>query len=91
MSAKCNVNVMFDMFLCLPLGKQMTSKKIWTKEESAAIEKHLKNFIIMQHVPGKEDCERCISAKPQSLKSRDWRAVKYFIKNRISSLWRKLQ
>ncbi|XP_041665396.1 uncharacterized protein LOC121524186 [Cheilinus undulatus] len=72
-------------------GKQTVVKRTWTPEECAAVERHLKKFILMNQVPGKEDCQRCISAEPQALKSRDWRAVKYFVKNRIASLRRKLE
>ena len=45
----------------------------------------------MNQVPGKEECLRCITAEPQALKNRDWRAVKYYVKNRITSLRRKLE
>lgn len=66
-------------------------KLAWTPEEIAAVEKHLKVFIVRQDVPGKTDCECCISAEPQALQRRDWKAVKYFIKNRISAIKRRLQ
>ncbi|XP_034538605.1 uncharacterized protein LOC117812108 isoform X3 [Notolabrus celidotus] len=72
-------------------SKQTAVKRNWTPEECAAVRRHLKKFIVMAQVPGKEDCQRCITAEPQALKSRDWRAVKYFIKNRISSLRRKIE
>ncbi|XP_076593889.1 uncharacterized protein LOC143324953 [Chaetodon auriga] len=71
--------------------KQTVVKRTWTTEECAAVERHLKKFILMNQVPAKEDCQRCITAEPQALKSRDWRAVKYFVKNRITSLRRKLE
>merc|ERR1712035_208722 len=60
------------------LGKQTVVKRTWTTEECAAVERHLKKFILMNQVPGK-DCQRCITAEPQALKSQDWRAVKYFV------------
>ncbi|CAK6976189.1 uncharacterized protein LOC117812108 isoform X2, partial [Scomber scombrus] len=72
-------------------GKRTVVKKSWTTEESGAVERHLKKQIIMNQVPGKEECERCITAEPQALKNRDWRAVKYYVKNRITSLRRKLE
>ncbi|KAF3837837.1 hypothetical protein F7725_009605, partial [Dissostichus mawsoni] len=56
-------------------GKQMVVKRIWTSEEIAAVERHLRRWIIMNQVPGKEACEDCISAEPQALSNRDWRAV----------------
>ncbi|XP_034565550.1 uncharacterized protein LOC117831136 isoform X1 [Notolabrus celidotus] len=70
-------------------GKQAAVQR-WTTEEIAAVEKHLKKFIVRQDVPGKATCERCISAEPQALQKRDWKAVKYFIKNRITAMRRKL-
>ncbi|XP_065818677.1 uncharacterized protein [Labrus bergylta] len=59
-------------------GKQTAVKRNWTPEGCAAVQRHLKKFIVMNQVPGKEDCQRCIDAEPQAQKSRDWRAVKYF-------------
>nr|XP_043873421.1 uncharacterized protein LOC122762290 isoform X6 [Solea senegalensis] len=69
-------------------GKQAPVRR-WTPEEIAAVEKHLKKFIVRQDVPGKADCERCIASEPQALQKRDWKAVKYFIKNRITTMRRK--
>ncbi|KAM9851343.1 uncharacterized protein ACBR49_006634 [Aulostomus maculatus] len=71
-------------------GKQTAVKRSWTPEECGAVERHLKEFIVGYQVPGKLDCERCITAEPQALGSRDWRAVKYFVKNRITALRRKI-
>ncbi|KAF3846245.1 hypothetical protein F7725_003323 [Dissostichus mawsoni] len=50
--------------------------RIWTSEEIAAVERHLRRCIIMNQVPGKEACEDCISAEPQALSNRDLRAHK---------------
>lgn len=36
----------------------------------------------MNKTPGKADCERCLAAEQEVLKNRDWKAVKYFVKNR---------
>nr|XP_043874457.1 uncharacterized protein LOC122764223 isoform X2 [Solea senegalensis] len=69
-------------------GKQAPVRR-WTPEEIAAVEKHLMKFIVRQDVPGKADCERCIASEPQALQKRDWKAVKYFIKNRITTMRRK--
>ncbi|AWP06089.1 Hypothetical protein SMAX5B_007552 [Scophthalmus maximus] len=52
-------------------GKQAAVKH-WTPEEIDAVEKHLKKLIVRRDVPGKADCERCISAEPQALQKRDW-------------------
>ena len=42
----------------------------------------------MNMTPGKADCEKCLSAEPD-LKNRDWRLVKYFVKNRSYELKKK--
>lgn len=66
------------------IGKQTAIKRSWTQEDCAAVERHLKKCIVRNQVPGKMDCQRCITAEPGALGNRDWKAVKYFIKNRIS-------
>ena len=45
----------------------------------------------MHQVPGKKYCEDCIAAEPQALGTRDWKAVKFFIKNKITALKQKYQ
>ncbi|XP_055083901.1 uncharacterized protein LOC129456909 [Periophthalmus magnuspinnatus] len=65
-------------------------KKKWEKNEVEAVQKHLGGFIKSLRVPGKQDCEKCIQAEQDVLKTRDWRAVKYFVNNKIAALKRKL-
>ncbi|XP_047221298.1 uncharacterized protein LOC124876976 isoform X2 [Girardinichthys multiradiatus] len=72
-------------------GKEKVVKRSWTPEECAAVNKHLRKYILTNQVPGKLDCERCIAAEPQALSKRDWRAVKYFVKNRITTMRRKYE
>lgn len=85
--------MIYNYFLCVSchfeIERQTTVKRPWTTEECAAVEKHLKKYIVLNQVPGKLDCELCISAEPESLKNRDWKAVKYYVKNRITSVKRK--
>ncbi|KAL7405935.1 hypothetical protein ABVT39_010494 [Epinephelus coioides] len=71
-------------------GKQSAVKRSWTPDECAAVDRHLRKFIVRNQVPGKEACQRCITAELQALRNRDWKAVKYYIKNRISALRRKV-
>jgi hypothetical protein len=54
-------------------------------EEVNAVQNSLMDFIRMGKTPGKQDCERCIAASPQALAERDWRAVKFYVHNRIIS------
>ncbi|XP_038140622.1 uncharacterized protein LOC119783267 isoform X1 [Cyprinodon tularosa] len=71
-------------------GKQTAVRRSWTPDECAAVNTHLKRFIRRGQVPGKEECQRCIDAEPQALRNRDWKAVKYYIKNHITALRRKV-
>ncbi|XP_056119701.1 uncharacterized protein LOC130097073 [Rhinichthys klamathensis goyatoka] len=61
----------------------------WNKNEIHAVEKHMMRFIKNRKVPGKADCVRCLEAEPSALKHREWSALKFYIKNRISALQRK--
>ncbi|XP_039615958.1 uncharacterized protein LOC120533247 isoform X1 [Polypterus senegalus] len=65
-------------------------KRKWDDSEVKAVEKHLGKFIRTCKVPGKKECERCLTAEPEVLRTRDWRGVKFFVKNRITALRKKL-
>uniref|UniRef100_A0AAV2KT12 SET domain-containing protein n=1 Tax=Knipowitschia caucasica TaxID=637954 RepID=A0AAV2KT12_KNICA len=56
-------------------GKVEPVKRTWTQEECAAVERHLKKFIVLMKVPKKMDCQQCIIAEPQALANRDWKAL----------------
>ncbi|XP_051781264.1 uncharacterized protein LOC114648939 [Erpetoichthys calabaricus] len=71
-------------------GHKQVKRRMWSEEEIRAVEKHLAKFINICKVPGKGECEACIQNEPQALKNRDWLSVKFFIKNRITSLKRKV-
>lgn len=72
------------------VGRCPTMKKPWTKEETSAVERSMsRKFIEKFTVPGKNDCVACINANPEALKERDWKAVKYHVKNKITALKRK--
>ncbi|XP_041858770.1 uncharacterized protein LOC121650996 [Melanotaenia boesemani] len=68
---------------------ESSKKRSWTPSEVHAVEKTLKGSINSGNVPGKEECEACIAASPQELKRRTWKAVKYYIKNRITAVQRR--
>ena len=55
----------------------------WTEEEKEAVFKQLSSFVSQAKYPGKVDCENCIVKAKGVLHRRDWRAVKYFVKNQI--------
>ncbi|XP_036437432.1 uncharacterized protein LOC118815426 [Colossoma macropomum] len=62
----------------------------WSVNEIHAVENHMMRFIQSWKVPGKADCVRCIEAEPLALKNRDWLAVKFYVKNRITALQRQV-
>ncbi|XP_048012485.1 uncharacterized protein LOC125245782 isoform X3 [Megalobrama amblycephala] len=70
-------------------GRKPVKKKNWQKVEVDAVEKHMMHFIESCRVPGKAACDLCLKSEPEALKRRDWLAIKFYIKNRISALQRK--
>lgn len=72
----------------LKKNKGQVKRTPWSKQEIHAVEKHLMKFIKNRKVPGKADCVRCLEAEPLALKNREWTALKFYIKNRISTLQR---
>ena len=62
----------------------------WSVNEIHAAEKHIMRFIQSWKVAGKADCVRCIEAEALALKNRDWLAVKFYVKNRITALQRQV-
>jgi len=81
----CNENLLFNYFI----GSSNAPKKKWEDSEVKAVERHMIKFIKTCKVPGKQDCERCIHAEPESLKQRTWTGVKNYLWNRIMTLKRK--
>ncbi|XP_057716910.1 uncharacterized protein LOC130931819 isoform X2 [Corythoichthys intestinalis] len=71
-------------------GRQPVKKKPWKKEEVLAVEKHMMSFITTCRVPRKSDCEDCLKKEKVALKNRNWSAVKFYIKNRITALKRRV-
>ena len=72
------------------VGRRPTLKKRWTKEETSAVERSMSRKFIEKFVlPGKKDCIACINANREALKERDWRAVKFHVKNKIAALKKK--
>lgn len=71
-------------------AQQDIKKRLWSEEETTAVERQLRKFITLLKVPGKKDCLQCIASEPEALKWRDWKAVKYFVHNKIIAKKRKL-
>ncbi|XP_051806867.1 uncharacterized protein si:dkey-13n15.2 isoform X2 [Acanthochromis polyacanthus] len=63
-------------------------KQKWDEAEVRAVERHLMSFIRRHKLPGKDDCIQCLEAEPKALKTRSWKGVKDYIRNRITALQR---
>lgn len=76
--------------LHLPLhltGKRGVLKRPWSEAERVAVETHLKRNLMELRVPAKADCERCLELCPLLVSNqRDWRAIKFYVHNRIQLL-----
>ncbi|RVE67818.1 hypothetical protein OJAV_G00085690 [Oryzias javanicus] len=69
-------------------GSHKPSKSKWSESEVRAVEQHLMEFIRKQRVPQKYDCLQCLEAEPRALRARSWKAVKDYVRNRITALRR---
>ena len=56
---------------------------MWTKGERDALERHFRNHIRIQRVPGKLECDAAKKAEPQ-LAARTWQNIKFAVKNAIT-------
>lgn len=80
--------------ICLSLVLQVTARRRsvtkhkWSEVEVQAVEKHMDKFISSGKTPGKKACTACIMAEQDALKARNWKNIKFYIKNRITSLRR---
>lgn len=74
---------------CVPpkSGKRGVLKRPWSEAERVAVETHLKRNLMELRVPAKADCERCLELCPLLVSNqRDWRAIKFYVHNRIQLL-----
>lgn len=56
----------------------------WTPYERKAVFSSLGIFIRKGVIPGKNDCVACKRKSGHVLDGRDWKAIKYFVKNQIT-------
>ncbi|XP_073669479.1 uncharacterized protein [Paramisgurnus dabryanus] len=84
-----------------PIGKDLrkphaakksskNARRKWSTEEIQAVEETLMNCIRSGKVPGKAQCMECIERSPSALQGRSWKGVKFYVKNRIDSMKRKM-
>ncbi|MEQ2254055.1 hypothetical protein ILYODFUR_038940 [Ilyodon furcidens] len=71
-----------------PAAKETLTRRSWSQMEICAVEKTLMEFIQTGKVPGKAECDACIMASPEALKNRNWKAIKFYVKNRITAIQR---
>ncbi|XP_047448631.1 uncharacterized protein LOC125012625 [Mugil cephalus] len=71
-----------------PQGATYKPKQKWDEEEVCAVERHMMRFIQGHRVPQKNDCMQCLEAEPKALRTRTWKGVKDYVRNRITTLKR---
>jgi hypothetical protein len=64
------------------LGKQVHRE--WSNAEKKCILDHLGYLVRQGKVPNKQESEECILKGKGVLEKRDWKTVKYWVKNQIS-------
>ncbi|XP_030000159.1 uncharacterized protein LOC115426292 isoform X2 [Sphaeramia orbicularis] len=67
---------------------QSNGKQKWEEAEVRAVERHMMRFIQGHKVPQKFDCIQCLEAEPEALRTRSWKGVKDYVRNRITALKR---
>ncbi|XP_066574577.1 uncharacterized protein LOC136764431 isoform X2 [Amia ocellicauda] len=72
-------------------GKRGVQKRPWSEEERRAVEGQLERNIRLLRVPAKAECEGVLQRCPLlASNQRDWRAVKFYVHNRIQLIKRRL-
>ncbi|XP_053277530.1 uncharacterized protein LOC128438830 isoform X3 [Pleuronectes platessa] len=69
-------------------GSPYKGKHKWEEAEVRAVERHMMRFIEGHKVPQKNDCIQCLEAEARALKTRSWKGVKDYVRNRITALKR---
>lgn len=80
-------SISYLQFKTISAGKRGVLKRPWSEAERVAVETHLKRNLLELRVPAKADCERCLELCPLLVSNqRDWRAIKFYVHNRIQLL-----
>ncbi|XP_074494954.1 uncharacterized protein LOC141769611 isoform X1 [Sebastes fasciatus] len=69
-------------------GSSYKGKHKWEEAEVLAVERHMMRLIEGHKVPQKNDCIQCLEAEPEALRTRSWKGVKDYVRNRITALKR---
>lgn len=59
--------------------------KPWSEEEKTAVLRHFRSHISLAKIPKKEESEKCLKKEP-CLRTRTWKNVKDFVRNRITTM-----
>ncbi|XP_030266833.1 uncharacterized protein LOC115578126 isoform X2 [Sparus aurata] len=74
-----------------PSSQSRKSRRQWSKMERELAEHYFKGSLKEMKTPGKEECQRFLKEHPTLRDNgRDWKAVKYFVHNKITAIKRKL-
>ncbi|XP_061566123.1 uncharacterized protein LOC133420446 [Cololabis saira] len=68
----------------VPMGPRKVRRRPWSTTEKEAIWRQLGVHVLVQSVPGKEVCQRCLDLEPV-LRGRHWKDIKNQIHNQIQS------
>ncbi|XP_061697283.1 uncharacterized protein LOC133512056 [Syngnathoides biaculeatus] len=69
-------------------SKTVLKRRPWSEREQAAVRHHMSEFLRRMKVPGKKDCNACITAEPD-LGGRSWTDVKNYVHNSIQTMRRR--
>ncbi|XP_071829640.1 uncharacterized protein [Apostichopus japonicus] len=64
--------------------KKTVTKRPWTEEQKAAVNRHLHHFMVLNQLPGKSKIDECISKEPV-LSTRSWKNIKDYCRNTMKN------
>ncbi|XP_044039845.1 uncharacterized protein LOC122870113 [Siniperca chuatsi] len=70
--------------LTVPVAPRKVRRRPWSSAEKEAVWRQLGVHVLVQSVPGKEVCQRCLDLEPV-LRGRHWKDIKNQVHNQIQS------
>ncbi|KAK2899264.1 uncharacterized protein [Channa argus] len=70
--------------ISVPMAPKKVRRRPWSTAEKEAVWRQLGVHVLLQSVPGKEVCQRCLDLEPV-LRGRHWKDIKNQIHNQIQS------
>ncbi|XP_053199625.1 uncharacterized protein LOC128384071 [Scomber japonicus] len=70
--------------LTVPVAPRKVHRRPWSSAEKEAVWRQLGVHVLVQSVPGKEVCQRCLDLEPV-LRGRHWKDIKNQVHNQIQS------